>query len=115
MRRTTKRPRKPSGPPADAKAGGTAILAAAAKLYDRKDGHGADWQAVAEALFRAGFQVLDRLPDDQKQTMARRIHAGAYDRAVGNAPGVDSGPQRAQAPHSAPGHDLDADHAPRAH
>jgi hypothetical protein len=114
VKRKTAPPRKPFGPPADAKAGAAGILASAVKLYDRKNGHGADWRAVAEALFTAGFQLLDRLPDDQRQAMARRIHAGAYDRAVGNAPGGDSALVK-QGPERAPGHDLDADHAPRAH
>jgi hypothetical protein len=86
-RRRTQPPRPPSGPPASAKDGAAAVLKAAVKLFDRQDGAGVDNRLLAEILFHAAFGVLDRLPDDQKQALARRVHAGAYDRASGNSEG----------------------------
>jgi hypothetical protein len=54
------------------------------KLFDRQDGDGANWRLCAESLFRVAFEALDRLPDDQKKRLARRVHASAYDRISGN-------------------------------
>jgi hypothetical protein len=39
---------------------------------------------LAESLLRVGFEALDRLPDDQKRALAKRIGAGVYDRMAGN-------------------------------
>ncbi len=77
-------------PPTDAVEGAAAVLKATVKLFDRHDGEGVNWPMIAETLFKAAFNVLDRLPDDQKQPVARRVHAGAYDRMACNA-GSDSG------------------------
>lgn len=82
--RIRKRTRKPFGPPENARAGADAIIGAAVKLYDRRDGQGADWRAVNEALFLAAFAVLDRLSDGERKSIARDVHARAYDRMVGN-------------------------------
>jgi hypothetical protein len=58
------------------------------KLFDRQDGEGVDWCLIGETLFKAAFDVLDRLPADdplkRKHALARRVHAGAYDRISGN-------------------------------
>jgi hypothetical protein len=59
----------------------------AVKLFDRQDGEGVNWRMIAETLFKAAFDVLDRLPEDQKRAVARRVHEGAYDRMAGNAAG----------------------------
>lgn len=44
---------------------------------------------------KAAFDVLDWLRDDdplkRKQALARRVHAGAYDRAAGNREGETGG------------------------
>jgi hypothetical protein len=89
----TQPPRPPAGRPASPKEGAAAILKATVKLYDRQDGEGVDWRLIAETLFLAAFDVLDRLPDDQKKAVARRVHAGAYDRTAGN-PIIDSAPSK---------------------
>ena len=54
------------------------------KLHDRQDGQGVDWRVIAETLFRAAFDVLDKLPEDQRRKLALRIHEGAYRRAAGD-------------------------------
>jgi hypothetical protein len=78
-------PRSPALPPANATEGAAAVLQSTVKLFDRHDGEGADWRMIAETLFKAAFDVLDRLPDNQKKPLARRVHAGAYDRLSGNS------------------------------
>jgi len=78
-------PRPPAAPPANAKEGAAAVLKATVKLFDRQDGEGVNWRMIAETLFKAAFDVLDRLPDDEKHALARRVHAGSYDRASGNS------------------------------
>ena len=78
-------------PPASAAEGAARVRQAAVDLYDRHDGQGVDWSAIAETLFRAAFDVLDQLPDGEgKRRIARRVHAGAYDRAAGNQEGQGS-------------------------
>ena len=71
---------------------------AAVKLYDRQDGEGVKWPTIAEVPFRAGFEVLDKLPDDLKQPLARRVYTGAYDRFLGAAVGGGEGKAPAAAP-----------------
>ena len=48
------------------------------ELFNRKDGHAVDWKMIAGTLFRAGFEVLDELPPDQKSALCRRIHERSY-------------------------------------
>lgn len=109
--RTRKPPRKPFTPPANTKAGAAAILRAAVNLYDRQNGGGADRQAMGEALFKAAFEVLDKLPEDQKRQMARRVHADSYNCAVVHAgittPGNESPERDADAARS-----MTADYRP---
>ncbi len=78
------------------------------KLFDKGDGEGANWRLCAESLFRVAFDALDRLPDDQKKTLARRVHAGAYDRLSGNSDG-DFSPSNSypSGPVSAPSNTAD--------
>jgi hypothetical protein len=80
-------PRPPAGPPASAKEGAAAVLKAAVKLFDRQDGNGVDKRLLAEILFHAAFETLDRLPDLERKPLARRVHAGAYERMAGHAEG----------------------------
>lgn len=75
------------GPPASIREGAAAVIKAATKLFDRQDGEGVDRRRLAEILFKAAFETLDRLPEVEKQTLARRVHAGAYDRVSGNSEG----------------------------
>ena len=74
----------PPQPPANAAEGAARVRGLVMKLFDRGDGDGANWKLCAESLFRVAFEALDRLPDDQKKALARRIHAAAYDRLSGN-------------------------------
>jgi hypothetical protein len=71
------------------------------KLFDKGDGDGANWRLCAESLFRVAFDALDRLPDDQKKALARRVHAGAYDRVSGNSEG-DFAASKTDAPAAGP-------------
>src|SRR4051794_8850048 len=86
-------PPPPPGPPASTEEGAAAVIKATVKLYDRSDGHGVNWREIAETLFKAAFDVLDRLPEDQKASVARRVHAGAYERVSGNL-GTDLAPSK---------------------
>jgi hypothetical protein len=81
-------PRTPPGPPASLKSGAAAVIAAATKLFDRQDGEGVEKPLLASILFIAAFDVLDRITDaEQKQALARRVHAGAYERMEGEGAG----------------------------
>jgi hypothetical protein len=66
---------------------------------------------MPETLFKAAFDVLDRLPDDQRQALARRVYTGAYDRAAGNREG-DAGEGKAPAVEAPK---AKAEKAPRPH
>jgi hypothetical protein len=77
-------PRKPAGPPRDAEDGAARVRAALVRLFDRKDGHGADWGLLLESLYRAGFGMADDvLGDEERRKLMRRVLAGATERAVG--------------------------------
>jgi hypothetical protein len=65
----------------------TAVRQFLVQLHDRQDGHGVDWRVIAETLFKASFDVLDKLPEDQKRTVALRVHEGSYRRVTGEAVG----------------------------
>jgi hypothetical protein len=70
-------PRKP----ATAEAGALLVRKFAIKLFDRDEGEAANWPLIAETLFKAAFDALDKSPDDTRRTMLlRRIHAGSYER-----------------------------------
>lgn len=58
--------------------GATIARQAVVKLYDKGDGQGVDWRLVANTLFKAAFEVLDRLPPDACRSVAARVHEGAY-------------------------------------
>ncbi|WP_374309936.1 hypothetical protein [Methylocella sp.] len=77
------------------------MLTYAIKLFDREDGRAADWPLLADALFRAAFKALDEIPGDPRaESLLRRVHAGAYNRLVGNADdsGTIMGPDNTDAP-----------------
>lgn len=97
MARRTAPPRLPAAPPADAAEGAARIRAALVKLFDRGDGTGADWHLTAESLFRCAFDLLDKLPEDERRSVARRVHEGSYRRMVpgpveGDSAASNSGP-----------------------
>ena len=52
----------------------------AIKLFDRDEGEAANWPLIAETLFKAAFDALDKSPDDTRATLLRRVHAGSYER-----------------------------------
>jgi hypothetical protein len=67
--------------PADAQAGAVLVRKFAIKLFDRDEGEAANWPMIAETLFKAAFDALDRSPDDDgRTTLLRRVNAGSYDR-----------------------------------
>lgn len=91
--------RLPPKPPADPAATDGAAVArqAVVKLHDKGDGHGTNWRAVTDDLFRAAFAALDALPDDACRAVARRVHAGSYER-VTDGPKTDSGASNSAQP-----------------
>ena len=82
MARRPTAPPRPPGPPSAAE-GAARVRQFVVKLFDRQDGQGVDWHMIDEILFRAAFDVLDRLPEDEKRAVARRVYTSAYDRASG--------------------------------
>lgn len=90
----------PAAPPASAAEGAAHVRDFVVKLYDRQDGQGVDWRLVAETLFRASFDMLDKLPDDACRTVARRVHEGSYGRMTEgpktNSAASKTGPDRAR-------------------
>jgi hypothetical protein len=110
-----KRPRRPasSGPPD----GATEALRLLIELYDRQDGEAADWKLIADALFKAAFIALDKIPfENQRLALARRVHEGSYNRMTGDVgSGAGQGGSDAPAATPAPSNTADpAAPAPRA-
>ena len=67
--------------PADSEAGAVLVRKFAIKLFDRDEGEAANWKLIAETLFKAAFDALDRSPDDASRVaLLRRLHAESYDR-----------------------------------
>lgn len=56
------------------------------KLFDKGDGHGANWAEGAEALFRCAFAFLRNIPADSPAvaSIARRAHDAAYNLMAGS-------------------------------
>lgn len=80
MTRTTRSRPPKTAPPATAEEGAGRVLTAAIQLFDRKDGTGAPWQIMAEAIFRAGFSACAKLDEEPRRRLLARIHAAAYER-----------------------------------
>src|SRR5206468_1337017 len=73
-------PRTPKKP-ADAEAGAALVRKFAIKLFDRDEGEAANWKLIAETLFKAAFEALDRSPDDEgRRALLRRVNGESYDR-----------------------------------
>lgn len=64
----------------------TALHDLTTKLFDKGDGHGADWAAASEALFRCAFQFLRHVPPDDARgaTIARRALDAATSLVAGS-------------------------------
>jgi hypothetical protein len=79
-------PKKPAGVDAGVDAGAALVRKFAIKLFDRDEGEAANWRLIAETLFKAVFDAVDRSPDDASRVaLLRRVHAGSYDRLTADA------------------------------
>jgi hypothetical protein len=77
--------------PADAQAGAVLVRKFAIKLFDRDEGEAANWKLIAETLFKAAFDALDRSPDDASRVaLLRRVHAGSYDRLTADRAAIET-------------------------
>src|SRR5580704_7436659 len=77
--------------PADSKAGAALVRKFAIKLFDRGEGEAANWKLIAETLFKAAFDALDRSPDDASRVeLLRRVHTGSYDRLTADDPAASA-------------------------
>src|ERR1700730_6877340 len=72
---------RPPKKPTDAEAGAVLVRKFAIKLFDRDEGEAANWKLIADTLFKAAFDALDKSPDEARRTaLLRRIKAGSYER-----------------------------------
>ena len=72
---------RPPKKPTDAEAGAVLVRKFGIKLFDRDEGEAANWRLIADTLFKAAFDALDRSPDDDgRAALLRRVHTGSYDR-----------------------------------
>jgi hypothetical protein len=92
MPRRTAPPRPPAVPPHSAQEGAARITAAVVSIFDNRDGHGADWRLLVESMFQAAFVMLDNLPEESRQSVARRVHEGSYNRTLPGPLQNDSDP-----------------------
>lgn len=72
----------PAAPPASVEEGAARVTDFTVKLHDRQDGQGINWPLLAKTLFLAAFELLDKLPDDQRRLIALRVHDRSYDAAT---------------------------------
>ena len=89
--RRTAPPRPPAVPPGNAEEGAARVSAAVVPIFDHKDGHGADWRLMTLSLFLAAFTMLDKLPEEDRRTIARRVHERSYSRTLPGPLDDDSG------------------------
>ena len=67
--------------PADSEAGAVLVRKFAIKLFDRDEGEAANWPLIADTLFKAAFEALDKSPSgDGRTALLRRVNAGSYER-----------------------------------
>lgn len=77
----TPRHKAKPGKPTDARSGAPHLRAFMLKLFDREDGHAADWPLIAETLLREAFHALDQVPHDPRtHKILGQVQNGAYDR-----------------------------------
>jgi hypothetical protein len=89
--RAARRPQKA----ADAEVGALVVRKFAIELFDREEGEAANWPLIADTLFKAAFDALDRAPDDASRVAPlRRVSAGSYDRLAVILRRVKSQPRR---------------------
>jgi hypothetical protein len=49
--------------------------------FEKIIGEAANWRLIADTLFKAAFDALDRSPDDDgRAALLRRVNTGSYDR-----------------------------------
>lgn len=58
------------------------MSAAVVPIFDKGDGHGADWRMMCLSLFLAGFTMLDGLPEEDRRKIAARVHERSYSRTL---------------------------------
>lgn len=85
----TSPPRPPAAPPATAAEGAAHVRAFMLGLFARNDGEAVDRRLIAETLFRAAFDALDKLPVEVCRKVAARAHEGSYQRMT-DGPKPDS-------------------------
>jgi hypothetical protein len=103
MRKARSTAAKTPKKPADAQAGAVLVLKFAIKLFDRDEGEAANWKLIAETLFKAAFDAIDR-----SAALLRRVNAGSYDRlavdpASGKTPALTGRDEAAKTDLKAPG------------
>jgi hypothetical protein len=73
--------------PTDADSGAAFVRKFVIELFD-------NWPLIAETLFKAAFEALDKSPDDASRVaLLRRVSAGSYERLA-----VDRASSKPQAP-----------------
>ena len=78
--------RRPPKKPQDAASGALFLRPFMLKLFDRGDGHAADWPLIAETLLREAFYALDQAPTDPRAALLRGIYSDSYDLLTANPP-----------------------------
>jgi len=85
--------RRPPKKPQDVASGVLFLRKFMLKLYDREDGHAADWPLIAETLLREAFYALDQASTDPRSvTLLRHLHSDSYDRLTANPPAIHAPP-----------------------
>ena len=62
-------------------------------LFDKGDGHEADWPVMAQTVFAAAFSLLDEAKgDDRAMKVLRRVEVSLYERLAGKPEADDLPP-----------------------